>query len=96
MLTIKNYYKLCGKPIGRDGWEVLFCREGGKWYEIKLEHQHLSSIKVYLERESTKTSNGRVAYMFRNGDGELTSRGVTLDWISNMNNLLKVLASFTC
>ena len=96
MLTIKNYYKLCGKPLGRDGWEVAFCSEQSKSYEIKLEHPQLSSIKVYLERKPTKTSNDRVAYMFRDVNGELTSRGVTLDWISNMDNLLKALNSFTC
>ena len=96
MLTIKNHYKLCGKPIGMDGWKVDFCSEQSTSYQIKLEHPHLSSVKVYLMREASKMSNGRVAYMFRNWDGELTSRGVTLDWISNMDNLLKALNSFTC
>ena len=96
MLTIKNFYKLCGKPLGRDGWEVAFCREADNWYEIKLEHPHLSSIKVYLERKPTKTSNGRVAYMFRNADGELTQFGVTPDWILNMGNMLKALDRFVC
>lgn len=95
MLTIKNYYKLCGKPIGRNGWEVAFCSEKDKCYEIKLEHQHLSSIKVYLEREPTKTSNDRVAYMFRDADGELTQFGVTPDWVSDMNNMLRALDRFT-
>ena len=96
MLTIKNFYKLCGKPIGRDGWEVAFCSEQSKSYQIKLEHPHLSSITVYLEREPTKTSNDRVAYMFRDADGELTQFGVTPDWVSDMNNMLRALDRFTC
>jgi hypothetical protein len=96
MLTIKNYHKLCDKPIGRDGWKVLFSAEGDNHYEIKLVCTGKTSVTIYLERKPTKTSNGRVAYMFRNGDGELTQFGVTPDWILDMGNMLKALDRFTC
>jgi hypothetical protein len=36
-----------------------------------------------------------MAYMFRNWNGELTEMGVTLDWISDMDNLLTALEPFT-
>ena len=95
MLTIKNHYKLCGKPIGMDGWKVDFCSEQSTSYQIKLEHPQLSSIKVYLERTPQLTNDGKVAYMFRDADGELTQYGVTPDWISNMGNMLRALDRFT-
>ena len=95
MLTIKNYHRLCDKPIGSDGWKVLFCAENDKLYEIKLVCDGKTSVKVYLERKSTKTDSGVAAYMFRNGDGVLTQYGVTPDWISDMDNMLNVLDSFT-
>jgi hypothetical protein len=96
MLTIKNYHKLCDKPIGRDGWKVLFSAEGDNHYEIKMVCTGKTSVTIYLERIPQLTNGGKVAYMFRNADGELTQYGVTPDWISDMNNLLKALHRFTC
>ena len=95
MLTIKNFHKLCDKPVGRDGWKVLYCAESDKWYEIKMVSTGKTSVSVYLERTPQLTNGGRVAYMFRNGDGELTQFGVTPDWILNMGNMLKALDRFT-
>jgi hypothetical protein len=96
MLTIKNYHKLCDKPIGRDGWKVLFSAEGDNHYEIKMVCTGKTSVTIYLERNPTKTSNGRVAYMFRNWNGEVTQFGITPDWILDMGNMLKALNRFVC
>jgi hypothetical protein len=95
MLTIKNYHRLCDKPVGKDGWKVLFCSQSDSWYEIKMVSTGKTSVSVYLER-TPQLTGGRVAYMFRNEDGELTQYGVTPDWISDMDNMLKALDRFTC
>ena len=95
MLTIKHYYKLCQKPVGKNGWTVDFCDETDKHYEIKLEHDHLSPIKVYLQREPARIKNGENVYMFKRKDGTLSSIGITPSWIKDMNNLLKTLDNFT-
>jgi hypothetical protein len=95
MLTIRNYHRLCDKPIGGDGWKVLFCAEGDNHYEIKLVCVGKTSVTVLLERKAERANNGRVAYMFRNWNGELTEMGVTSDWISDMDNLLHALEPFT-
>jgi hypothetical protein len=95
MLTIKNYHKLCDKPIGRDGWKVLFSAEGDNHYEIKMVCTGKTSVTVFLGRNAERANNGRMAYMFRDVNGELTDMGVTSDWISNMDNLLESLEAFT-
>jgi hypothetical protein len=95
MLTIRNYHRLCDKPIGGDGWKVLFCAEGDNHYEIKLVCVGKTSVTIFLERNAERANNGRVAYMFRNWNGELTEMGVTSDWIADMDNLLTALEPFT-
>jgi hypothetical protein len=95
MLRIRNYHKLCQKPVGVKGWCVDFCGERNVEYEIKLEHDHLSSIKVYLQREPARVKNGENVYLFKRGDGTLTSIGITPSWIKDINNLLKTLDNFT-
>jgi hypothetical protein len=95
MLTIKHYYKLCQKPVGKNGWTVDFCDETDKHYEIKLEHEHLSSVKVYLQRKPARVKDGENIYMFKKKDGTLTNVGITASWIKDMNNLLKTLDNFT-
>jgi hypothetical protein len=95
MLTIRNYHKLCNKPVGGDGWKVLFSAQGDNHYEIKLVCVGKTSVTIFLERNAERANNGRVAYMFRNWNGELTEMGVTSDWISDMDNLLHALEPFT-
>ncbi len=95
MLTIKHYYKLCSKPVGK-GWEVSFCDETDKHYEIKLvESSSHISTKVYLQRTPAKVRNGENIYLFKRADGRLTHIGVTASWIKDMDNLLKSLDNFT-
>ena len=77
------------------GWKIDFCGERTEHYEIKLEHDHLSSIKVYLQREPARVKNGENVYLFKKEDGKLTSIGITASWIKDMNNLLKTLDNFT-
>jgi hypothetical protein len=95
MLTIRNYHKLCDKPVGKAGWKVLFSAQGDNHYEIKLVCMGKTSVTVFLERNAERANNGRIAYMFRNWNGELTEMGVTSDWISDMDNLLHALEPFT-
>jgi hypothetical protein len=95
MLKLQNYYKLCQKPVGMRGWKIDFCGERNVEYEIKLEHEHLSSITVYLQREPARVKNGENVYLFKREDGTLTSIGITPSWIKDMNNLLKTLDNFT-
>ena len=95
MLTIKHYYKLCQKPVGKNGWMVNFCDETDKHYEIKLEHDYHLSTKVYLQRKPSKVKDSENIYMFKRKDGTLTHVGVTASWIKDINNLLKSLTSFT-
>jgi hypothetical protein len=95
MLTIKNYHKLCNKPVGGDGWKVLFSAEGDNHYEIKLVCTGKTSVTIFLERNAERANNGRMAYMFKDANGELTDMGVTSDWISDMDNLLESLEPFT-
>jgi hypothetical protein len=95
MLTIRNYHKLCDKPIDNNGWKVLFCAEGDNHYEIKLVCVGKTSVTIFLERNAERANNSRMAYMFRNWNGELTEMGVTSDWISDMDNLLHALEAFT-
>jgi hypothetical protein len=54
-----------------------------------------TSVTVFLERNAERANNGRMAYMFRNWNGELTEMGVTSDWIADMDNLLTALEPFT-
>jgi len=95
MLTIRNYHRLCDKPIGGDGWKVLFCAEGDNHYEIKLVCVGKTSVTIFLERNAERANDGRMAYMFKDRDGEGDSVGVTADWIADMDNMLKILDGFT-
>jgi hypothetical protein len=95
MLTIRNYHKLCDKLVGKDGWKVLFATERDNHYEIKLVCVGKTSVTICLERNAERANNNRMAYMFRNWNGELTEMGVTSDWISDMDNLLTALEPFT-
>jgi hypothetical protein len=95
MLTIQNYYKLCQKPVGVKGWKIDFCGQRNVEYEIKLEHDNLLPVKVYLQREPARVKNGENVYLFKREDGTLTSIGITTSWIKDMNNLLKILDNFT-
>jgi hypothetical protein len=95
MLKLQNYYKLCQKPVGMRGWKIDFCGERNVEYEIKLEHDNLLPIKVYLQREPARVKNGENVYLFKREDGTLTSIGITPSWIKDMNNLLKTLDNFT-
>ena len=95
MLTIRNYHKLCDKPVGKDGWKVLFSAQGDNHYEIKMVCVGKTSVTIFLERNAERANNSRMAYMFRNWNGELTEMGVTSDWIADMDNLLHALEAFT-
>ena len=77
------------------GWKIDFCVERNVEYEIKLEHDNLLPIKVYLQREPARVKNGENVYLFKRGDGTLTSIGITASWIKDINNLLKSLDNFT-
>lgn len=96
MLKILNYYRLCGLPVGKDGWTVCYCSEIDGYYVIKLEHEHLSSVKVHLQRELQETWRGTDSYYFKDTDGKPTGVCVTAGWIKDINNLLKTLERFTC
>jgi hypothetical protein len=93
MLTLQNYFKLCTKPVGKLGWEIGFCNEQKDYYEIKLEHKHLSSVYVRLQRNKTQMG-GREVYRFTDIHGTATQQGVTLNYIKDINNLLKSLEHF--
>ena len=95
MLTIQNYYKLCGKPVGIKGWEVAYCGEDSNFYEIKLDHPHLSFVKVYLQRKKTLHIGDKSVYRFYDESRKATNQSVTIDYIADMNNLLKALNKFT-
>ena len=95
MLTIQNYYLLCNKPVGINGWKVGYCGEDSNFYEIKLEHKHLSSIKVYLQRKKTLHIGDRFVYRFYDETHHATNQSVTIDYIADMNNLLKALNKLT-
>jgi hypothetical protein len=95
MLKIQNHYKLCNKPVGVKGWEVEFCRERPEHYEIKLEHDHLSSVKVYLQRQKSLHIGGRSVYRICDENFKATIQSVTADYIVDINNLLKTLDKFT-
>ena len=94
MLRIRNYHKLCNKPVGKDGWKVLFSAEADNHYEIKLVCVGKTSVTIFLEREAQRVNGGRV-YMFRNWIWNETEIGVTPDWIADMDNLLIALEPFT-
>lgn len=96
MLTLVNHYRLCGRPVGNDGWTVLYSSELTNLYEIKLEHEHLSSVKVYLQRQLQETWKGESAYYFKDKDNKPTGVCVTSEWLKDINNLLKTLERFTC
>jgi hypothetical protein len=96
MLTIRNYHRLCDKPVGGDGWKVLFCGEQTSFYEIKLVCTGKKSVTIFLGRKAERTNSGSMAYMFRDWNYEPTNRGVTSDWIKEMDNLLKALSVFVC
>ena len=93
MLTLKNYYKLCGKPVGKLGWKVMYSDEKPDFYEIVLEHEHLSSVRVRLQRNKTQMS-GKESYRFTDLNGTPTTVGVTGDYIKDISNLLKSLEHF--
>jgi len=95
MLRIRNYHKLCDKLVGKDGWKVLFCAEGDNHYEIKLVCTGKKSVTIFLGRKAERTDAGTMAYMFSDWNYEPTNRGVTWDWISDMDNLLTALEGFT-
>jgi hypothetical protein len=95
MLKLQNHYKLCNKPVGVNGWRVDFCGERTQHYEIKLEHDHLSSIKVYLQRQKSLHIGGRSVYRFYDENFKATIQSVTADYIVDINNLLKTLEKFT-
>jgi hypothetical protein len=95
MLTIRNYHKLCNQHIGMSGWKVDFCGEDANFYEIKLDHPHLSFVKVYLQRKKTLHIGDRSVYRFYDESLKATNQSVTIDYIADMNNLLKALDKFT-
>ncbi len=95
MLKIKNHYKLCQKPVGGKGWKVDFCSEESEHYTIKLEHDILSCVRVYLQRKPTKVKDGENIYFFKDKDGKLTRVGISAGWIKDMGNLLTTLDNFT-
>jgi len=95
MLTIKNYHRLCDKPIGTNGWKVLYCGEGDNHYEIKLVCVGKISVTMCLERKPARIKNGENVYLFKRWDGTLTRVGITPSWIKDMGNLLKTLDNFT-
>lgn len=97
MLKIENYYKLCNKPVGDNGWKVLFCDERPEWYEIHLEHkQHqlAQPVTIKLSRVSSLSPGGLTIYRFMDERGEYLRRAVTANWISNMDNMLSTLKRF--
>lgn len=49
-----------------------------------------------MGRKAERTNSGSMAYMFRDWNYEPTNRGVTSDWIKEMDNLLKALSVFVC
>ena len=77
------------------GWEVGFCNEQKDYYEIKLEHKQLSSVYVRLQRNKTQMG-GREVYRYTDSNGTATQQGVTLNYIKDINNLLKSLEHFIC
>ena len=95
MLTIKNHYRLSGLPVGKNGWEVCYSSEEKDSYEIKLEHDHLSPVKVYLQRKLGKSWGGEDVYYFVYKRNKPTGVCVTYDYIKDINNLLKALERFT-
>ena len=101
MLTIQNHHLLANKSVGIKGWKVEYCLEQANFYEIKLDHSHLSFVKVYLQRKKTlhieKTLHigDRFVYRFYDESRKATNQSVTIDYIADMNNLLKALNKFT-
>jgi hypothetical protein len=95
MLKIQNHYKLCNKPVGVKGWRVGFCDERTEHYEIKLEHDNLSSVKVYLQRQKSLHIGGKSVYRICDENFKATIQSVTVDYIVDINNLLKTLNKFT-
>ena len=96
MLTIKNHHLLANKSVGLSGWKVEYCLEEANFYEIKLEQRSShSSIKVYLQRKKTVHIGGRSVYRFYDETRHATNKSVTIDYIADINNLLKSLNKFT-
>jgi hypothetical protein len=95
MLTIKNHYRLCQKPVGKHGWRVDFCCEQKEQYEIKLEHDYHSSVKLYLQRQKSLHIGGKYVYRICDKNLKPTIQSVTIDYIADINNLLKTLDKFT-
>ena len=95
MLKIQNHYKLCNKPVGVKGWRVDFCSERTEHYEIKLEYDHLSSVKVYLQRQKSLHIGGKSVYRICDENFKATIQSVPADYIVDINNLLKSLDKFT-
>jgi hypothetical protein len=94
MLTIQNHHLLANKSVGLSGWKVEYCLEEANFYEIKLDHEHLSFVKVYLQRKKTVHIGGRSVYRFYDETRHATNQSVTIDYIADMNNLLKSLNKF--
>jgi hypothetical protein len=95
MLKIQNHYKLCNKPVGVKGWRVDFCSERTEHYEIKLEHDNLLPVKVYLQRQKSLHIGGKSVYRICDENFKATIQSVTADYIVDINNLLKTLEKFT-
>ena len=96
MLTIKNHHLLANKSVGIKGWKVEYCLEQTNFYEIKLEQRSShTSIKVYLQRKKTVHIGDKFVYRFYDETRHATNQSVTIDYIADMNNLLKALNKFT-
>ena len=95
MLTIKNHHLLANKSVGIKGWKVEYCLEAANFYEIKLDHAHLSFVKLYLQRKKTVHIGDKYVYRFYDESRKATNQSVTIDYIADMNNLLKALNKFT-
>lgn len=94
MLTIENHHRLARKPIGKEGWAVYSTNEQASVYEIAIYHAAKSAyFKVYLQRVKTQIGSKGV-YRFLESNGTPTNQGVTADYITDMNNLLKSLEHF--
>lgn len=97
MLTIRNYFKLCGKPIGTDGFTIEYASELDDYYEIKLIHPNRFSVKMRLARNIEELCNGDgEAYYFSYPSGTKTHVCVTADYIEDINNMLTELENFIC
>ena len=93
MLTIKNYYKACDKPVGDNGWRVWSVDEHDDTYEFVLYKFNDSRI-IHLERTLTQRMNGKWSYQFLREDGQATVASATADYLQDIPHLLNNLAWF--